>query len=558
MIRLSSFSTALLFCPALFFPTLAFAVPAPDSVAVLANASMPGSVALAERYARLRAIPDRQVCLVSMPSTDDISLANFNTQIREPLERCLENAGVIDRIESIVIARGVPLRVTIDVEGTQRSASVAAALGLWRTTMEDGSPLLGRDPGSMETDCGGTPCWGAAWPNPYRAVPFSAGWERTVNGVTHRPVLVTMLHGRSDADAERLLDSALEAEALGAEGMRASGEFLFMDGSDPARAVRDNEYYATIADLRSQGFTATRVPFDRELAGRTLAGFFTGSASLGNVIEGNEFHPGALVDNLTSLGAVPENFRETGEAQVSIARWVARGVAGVHGTTSEPLNNCFPSRWLIADYTVGATLAEAYWGRMPFVYWQNLVLGDPMAAPYADRPVVEIEGMTDGAMITAGTPISMTATPASDRTVESITLYIDGVRVSETTDATLDFCLVGPVGDDVQVLAIANAPGDETRWPARGWASMRIHITPGNDDCASTEGVDGGVSIADSGTSRDASAMMSRPGGSCGVGAHTPRMPVTMLLAALGLVWRLRGAARRRNKPSFTPLSKIR
>jgi len=494
------------------------ATPGPDSVAVLANASVPGSVMLAQEYAEARDVPDRQVCALPMPATEDISLADFEAMVRGPLEDCLTDAGVIDRIEAVVITRGVPLRVSMDVGGASRRVSLAAALGLWRTTSMDGTPALGQDPGRM-ADCGGTPCLAAAWRSGYRGGAFEAGYERTSAGVIHRPVLVTMLHGRSDADAARLIASSIASEG---QGMGA-GELVLMDGADPARGALDMEYDAVIGGLTALGATARRVPFASDQTGLTLAAFFTGTASMGTTIEGNTFVPGAIVDNLTSFGALPDNFRETGESQVSIARWVARGVTGVHGTTDEPLNNCFPSRNLLVDYVAGATLAEAYFGRMPYVYWHNLVLGDPMAAPYADRPEVAlsvdgaaITGPTHGAPIPLGTSLEVAIEAPADRAVSRVAVYVDGVLHQESTDVSLEgrtftHCLgeghPESVGDDVQVLVAVTVASDIARElrAVRGWRAFRASITDGDGSCASA-GADAGV--ADAGAlSADASAL---------------------------------------------------
>jgi uncharacterized protein (TIGR03790 family) len=519
-------------------PSIARAVPAPDSVAVLANASVPGSVALAMRYAQERSIPDGQVCILPMPATEDVSLDDFRAQIQMPLEACLGAA--IDRIEAVVVIRGVPLRVAFDAGGA-RNVSLAAALALWRTTTSDGMPLLGQDPARV-VDCGGTPCLAAAWRNAYQAGPFHAGWSSTQPGVVHRPVLVTMLHGRSDEDAERLLDSALDAEGSG-----ATGEFLFMNGADAARGALDAEYAGVIALLEARGMTTARVPFDPDLSRRTLAGFFTGTAALGTTIEGNTYLPGSLVDNLTSFGAVPENFRASGESQVSIARWAARGVAGVHGTTAEPLNNCFPSRRLMVDWVDGATLAEAYFGRMPFVYWMNLVLGDPMAAPYAQRPAVAIGGLGDGEVVVGARRITVSAAPASGRVLDSIILYADGVEVARSNGEPIEHCLVLEEGTAQQVLAVASVaeelePG--SRWAARGWASVRVDAQSGATECAPE--VDAAV-LPDAGA--DAGAAMPPAGGcACRAGGAGGGGGIGIALALAVLGRRRDRSARARNQ----------
>ncbi len=480
----------------ILLPSVALATPGPATTVVIANVNVPESVALAERYASERAIPPGQVCSLDVEDVEDVDLADYETAFLAPLRACLDaTPGTRERIEAAVLIRGLPLRVRVPVGARTRLVSLAAALMLWDSTLM-GAPLLGSEPGST-LDCGGTPCYGPAWRNPYRGFPFESGWTVDASGVTWRPLLVTMLHGRTYASAGGLLTSALDAERLGPP----SGEMLFMDGRDPARGVLDAQYDGVIAELEAAGFTATRVAFDPDLAGRTLASFVTGTATIGATIEGNTFEPGSLTDNLTSFGAVPENFRATGERQVSIARWVERGVAGAHGTVAEPLNRAFPHRRFLLEYTLGATLAESYHSMMPNAYWRNLVLGDPMAAPYAMRPEVVLTGLADGERFAGARRIEVTASdPLSTRGVASITAYLDGVEVGRSDTDALELCLVADVGDDQQLLIVARAgedPDDVRVWQPKGWLAITISSDGTETECSSA---DAGVVTDDGGT----------------------------------------------------------
>ncbi len=513
---------------------------------MLASADVAESSALADSYAAARAVPTRQVCKIpGIPQTDDVSLADYQTKILAPLEACLKNAGVHDRIESIVIMRGVPIRVAVPISTGTTNVSLAAALATWESTMATGdaggAPLLGQEPGTI-VNCG-SPCYGAAWTNPLGSLnkPFNAGFTVTSGGVAWKPLLVTMLHGRSQADAQMLIDSATSAEKNGG-GQGPSGTFMFMDGADSARGVLDAEFPNVINQLKALGYTDVQeVPFNSALTGQTLASFFVGTASLGTTIEGNTYLPGSLVDNLTSFGAVPQNFATSGESQVSIARWVEKGVGGVHGTVDEPLNNVFPSRTLIVDYVKGAPLAEAYFRWLPYQYWKNLVLGDPMLAPYAKRPAVTITGLTDGATQTDATTITAHATDTTGAGIANVTLYVDGVQVATSQSDTVTACVKAPASK-VQILAVAQTntgTGGLAKFPPKGWTE--IHVTgqaSGATTCAAggDDGVDGGADAGDNEGSGGESGCSCRAGGSDG----SPQLGAFAALLALA------GLARRR------------
>lgn len=530
------------------------AVPGPATTAILANSNIPESIALAERYAAARGVPAVQVCALPLDEVIDVDLAEFRSQVLAPLEACLDAAAVRGRIEAVLVIRGVPLRVRVPDGASTRRVSLAAALQLWQTS-SGGEPLLGQAPG-VTADCGGSACYAARVRNPFRTGIFGPGYEREEGGIVFRTVLVTMLHGRSYSEAGILIDSALAAEAEGG----GDGEFLFMEGRDPARGALDGQYPRVISDLMERGYTdARQVPFDAESTGHSLAAFFTGTATIGATIEGNEFLPGALVDNLTSYGAVPENFADPSmERQVSIARWVARGVAGVHGTTDEPLNSVFPARSLITQYVDGATLAEAFHRNLPNVYWHNLVLGDPMVAPYAVRPVVDVAGVAEGDTVTDARTVVVQATDAEGFGVDSLALYRDGRLVAEAAGDSVEYCLNVAAGESATLLAVAQKRDDGSPrglHRPKGWTTVTVLGGAGQTTCGSGDAgaSDGGATDAgpgdastddggndDAGT--DSGAAEPPPSGDgCGCGAArcSPRggLVSTFLAMIAWLAW---------------------
>ncbi|MCB9549475.1 MAG: hypothetical protein H6706_27040 [Myxococcales bacterium] len=426
---------------------VAHATPGPGSVVVVGNGDDAESVALAERYAAARAVPANRVCLLPLPAVETLDEATYRDALLAPLRACLGPR--VDEVEAAVLVRGVPRLARVG----GAAVSTAAALGVWDST-DGADPLLGAAPGSQVPCGGGQTCLGPRWENPFRIGPFRPGWTARAGGVRWRPLLVTALDGRDAAEAEALLTSALTAEREGPE----PAPFALMAGADGARGVLDGTLDDVAEALESRGIAVERLAFDADLTGRTFGAFVTGSASLGQTIEGNRLVPGAMVDNLTSFGAVPVNFTHEGETQVSVGRFIAAGAAGVHGTVAEPLNGCFPDRHFLVDLVDGSTLAEAYHRALPYVYWRNLVLGDPLAAPWAVRPVVRL------AVSAAG---EAEVEVEDERGILSIELYLDGDRVATARSRSrLRACLPGEGG---RLLAVAEARGEH---PVKGWATL--------------------------------------------------------------------------------------
>jgi len=94
------------------------------------------------------------------------------------------------------------------------------------------------------------------------------------------------------------------------------------------------------------------------------------------------FLPGALADHLTSYGG-----DLLAGAQMSSLRWLEAGATASYGTVSEPCNHWqkFPHpSVLLKAYLGGSTAIEAYWRSLAWPA-QGLLIGEPLAAPYARR-----------------------------------------------------------------------------------------------------------------------------------------------------------------------------
>jgi uncharacterized protein (TIGR03790 family) len=93
------------------------------------------------------------------------------------------------------------------------------------------------------------------------------------------------------------------------------------------------------------------------------------------------FHPGALAETFVSTSG--RTFRPTTEGQSRIADLVAQGVTGVKGYVSEPFTIALADPGILFDrYISGFTLAESFYAASRMVLWKDVVVGDPLCAPY--------------------------------------------------------------------------------------------------------------------------------------------------------------------------------
>ncbi|MCB9744352.1 MAG: hypothetical protein H6740_17270 [Alphaproteobacteria bacterium] len=521
----------------------------PMNVLVVYNADDPDAVGLTEAYAQARSVPEAQLCGLSGvdPTADAMGHEGYISLVLEPVMACLAALPQPEEIHFLTLIKGLPYRVDLPAY----SVSLDAALQILDTRASLGATRL-----AGQAQARGDGYYYASIPNPVVATtsgysqdftlenPYM-GWYVSASGLTREATwpaahdrmavgpdggwdfegnlfAVGRLDGFTYEDAAALIERALLAEQA-----RPEGEWLCMQSADSARGARDPECELTTRRLAGQGLDATWLePHDANLEGREVVAYFTGAAGLTGAIDGQTYAPGAVVDNLTSYGAVPNNFRcsEDGatcpanESQTSIARFVRAGATAVHGTVAEPLNNVFPNAAALLFYANGYSLGESWLYSTWHLYWQNIWLGDPLLTPWAERPVVSApETLPEGELLTL-------SAPHPDGVAELI-LYIDGARVAAAEGDSLSVELQATEGEslDLMVVAVAeNAPFTPTDWPVaevlpqpsvQGWAHGTLTLTEalpdedtavldsGLDDpktsgrCASTTGTSGAPSL---------------------------------------------------------------
>ncbi|MFM8980386.1 MAG: TPR end-of-group domain-containing protein, partial [Planctomycetia bacterium] len=180
--------------------------------------------------------------------------------------------------------------------------------------------------------------------------------------------------------------------------------------------------------------------------------------------------PGALVEHLTSFGA---DFSHGGQTKLS--ELLRAGSAGSAGTVAEPLAlwQKFPLPSIHVHYARGCSLAEAYYQSMAGP-WQTLVVGDPLAQPFARFAAVTLPASL-GAAPLAGTQALEPGLPeAVARAGGSLELWVDGrLRARGPVGTPLAFDTTAE-DDGVHDLRVVHVAGDaiETRSSARARVSV--------------------------------------------------------------------------------------
>jgi len=343
---------ALLSLVGLFLPAAAWCAK-PGNVVVIINDNSPVSRQIGAYYVTKRRVPAKNVVHIKCPVTEIVQLAEYQNLIEKPVKAHLANKGLKRYVDYLVLTKGVPIRVA-------QGWSVDGLLMCMDRVLPFDDPKL-------------------KVPNTY------FGQKEHFSYAKYGFYLATRLDGYTAKDAKALVDRAVAAKP-------EKGVFLF-----DKTPQRDTQGYVSVNRAMDQAHDLIlkkgRVSYldDSEefVGGRTgLMGYFSwGSNDAAFNVEkykSSKFHPGAIAETAVSTSA--RTFDRMTGGQSLIADLIEAGVTGVKGYVAEPtLGAVADPRILFDSYLSGFNLAESFYMASRLIFWRDIVIGDPLCAPYAER-----------------------------------------------------------------------------------------------------------------------------------------------------------------------------
>ena len=321
----------------------------PTNVLVVMNGNSADSITVSKYYASKRGIDRKYICKIYCPSDEFVTDEVFEETIRGPIKTYLMETGLKGQIDYLVTTKGIPFRTK----------------GRWSVDSVLTCPF--HDYRSQQQ-------------NPY------FGAKKRFSHKQYQMYLVTRLDGLTVADAKALVDRSLAAK-------REKGLFLFdvSPGKDRNSSYKFlNEAMRRAAEmLKSKGFKV-EIQEAPGFAVRTgLMGYFGWGANddaySQKGFEKLRFRPGSIADMAYSASAVTLTGKIPAGTQRSfITVPVTNGVTGIKGYVQEPYVYAVALPDILFDrYTSGYNLAESFYAASRFIHWRDMVLGDPLCAPYA-------------------------------------------------------------------------------------------------------------------------------------------------------------------------------
>ena len=444
----------------------------PENVFLVVNANGPSSMQIANHYIELRKIPPSNVFYVrTPPKWNAIPAADFRDRILRPMLAEIERRGLTPQIDQIVFSCEFPWYVDFaamfakaPLPPHQRPRVSLTSATYFHTAVEHEDPNITQlDNNAYFTPPGldGTPSQG------FRAsYQWAPGGKRVATG-GKRYLLATCL-GFIQPDCSTVPEIITYLDrAAAADGTKPKGTFYFMRNADVRTEKRQPLYPAVVTELRSLGHRAEVRNGVVPDGAKDILGLTTGTPYVRLPGAGCQLLPGALVDNLTSQGAVLMPITNP-KQQTRVTEYLRQGAAGASGTIIEPfaIIQKFPLPSLHVHYARGCTLAEAFYQATPGPF-QLLIVGDPLCRPFADIPEVTVKGL-EGDVISGRVEIEASAKLAPGRQVDHFELFIDGVRRQSAPAGqklNLDSTTIGDGFHELRVVAVDDTPVEtQGRW----------------------------------------------------------------------------------------------
>lgn len=377
------------------------------NVVVVVNQSSSNSVELGNYYCERRQVPPQNLLRIHWTGGSiSWTLAQFQNTLATPLQAMLAARGLTNQINFVALSMDIPYRVTSTAEGVN---STTAALFY-------GFKPDPRDPFTCPLATNSSSGYFAS----------EGIFRQTAPGTGPTNFLAFMLTADTPAQARFLVD-----QGVNSDHSFPTQSVMLAKTYDVNRNIRYLAFDNAIFNTRLRGDYSLLPTNTVPVAGQTnLLGFQNGLE--GFAVTPGVFVPGAMADNLTSFGGYL--FEYTG--QTNLLAFIRAGATGSYGTIVEPCNypEKFPDPQNYFYQARGFSLAECYYQSLANPY-EGLLVGEPLAAPFAKPAGASWNGLPAGARLSGVTNLCLLgAAAAANLPLQQVDLFLDGVRLQTLTN----------------------------------------------------------------------------------------------------------------------------
>ena len=379
------------------------------NVVVVVNQDSTNSVQLGNYYCEQRQVPPQNLLRASWPGGNISWLtSDLDSVIRNPLIAMLAARQLTNQIDYVLLCMDFPYRVT-DTNGANSTTTPLFYGFIPDTSVPTGLPSSCSLPNASSNSYAGS----------------EYVFRSAAPGTSKTNFLTVMLTSSNLAEAKLVIDRGVASDST------FPTQTVYLGKSDDtARNIRYVLFDNAIFNTRLRGkysMQRTNVNVSNYLG--YIAGYENGYL---NIVPATNYAPGALADQLTSYGGyLYEDYGQTTALQ-----YLNAGAAGSYGTVIEPCAYLqkFPSPQDYFCQARGFSMAECYYQSVTNPY-QGVLLGEPLAAPFAQAPGASWSNLPANALLSGTTNLSLQINAAdSAHPVQQVDLFVDGTFAQTLTN----------------------------------------------------------------------------------------------------------------------------
>ncbi|HLH53888.1 MAG TPA: TIGR03790 family protein [Verrucomicrobiae bacterium] len=382
---------------------------------VVVNQNSPQSVQLGNDYCELRGVPPQNFLRLTNWTGGNVTWleSDFELILRDPLLSMLTAAGLTNQVQYVLLSMDIPYRVALGDAGNSTTSDLFYGF-------KPNGPAPG--PGLPDT-CSLPDLSSNSFA--FSELPFE---QSKPNTAVTNSFLAFFLTDSNLAGAETVL-----SRGVAADSSFPNQTAVLQKTSDWARNVRFFSFDNAVFDSRVRGDSSIARIASDSMSFTNTRGLMTGFTTFS--LPTNSFVPGALGDNLTSYGG--DIFENSG--QTPLLEFLHAGAVASYGTIVEPCNYLqkFPDPMEFFYQSRGFSAGEAYYMSLlnPF---QGVLVGEPLAAPFAQRGQASWQGLTDGTLVQGqvSLPSATFSAAAPQLPIQQVDLFIDGTWAGTLTNVS--------------------------------------------------------------------------------------------------------------------------
>jgi len=366
-------------------------------VLLLVNKNSQPSLRAANVFAEVRQIPKVNMVYLDIPESAyggaaTVTPEEFTKLIWEPANAVAKERGIDGQILAWVYSVDFPIRVKTDP--SDRKQMSVGGLTFMRNKLpglslvEEGkylSKLFSGPNGRVELSLSalslGVHKNGLGMD--VQVPPEAAYLKRGLREDMPLPSMMLGYIGEKGTSIDTVLQTIGRGKVSDFRGQRKGIYFVVSD--DVRSECREWQYYPAVNELKQRGVEAV-VTTNFPAGAENVMGLLMGAEKV-DPSSIKSFAPGAMAEHLTSWSA------EFQKPQTKATAWLEAGATASAGAVVEPYSNPdkFPSARFYVHYASGCTMLESFYQSIACPL-QSLLLGDPLAKPYAVPLAVKVLG----------------------------------------------------------------------------------------------------------------------------------------------------------------------